>query len=252
MFWPCHNFDMAKKVRKYALPIAASVIAPGIGTALGSTLSAATLSAIGAGVGSAANTYADTHNLGSSLTAGALGGAGSYIGGNIGSAVGGQSTANVLQNALGPDLGSAVGQLAGGQIALSPANAILGSSIGSNLASSLVPQKTSNPGGAGAFKAKQEKEQDVPASFQSFGQLTPSQFSSNIATQGVYGGGAGPEETSYFLNLINRRLIDDSGRVDKDLSEINPIENSFLSQLGLGGTTNSKDLLEAISRYRTA
>jgi hypothetical protein len=51
--YPCHNSGMGRKLRAIAIPLAASIIAPGIGTALGSTLSAGTLGAIGAAAGSA-------------------------------------------------------------------------------------------------------------------------------------------------------------------------------------------------------
>lgn len=244
----CQNLGMSKKARSLVLPIAGSLIAPGIGTALGSTLSGAALGAIGSGVGSLA--------AGAKPLNAALGAAGSYIGGNVAGNVLGQSpsVATSLESAFGPDLGSVIGQGLGGNIAMNSTNALLGSAIGSNLASSLVPQKTGNVMGEGstAFAPKREGEQEIPASFRSFGSLTPEQLSSNIATGGVYGGGAGPDETNYFLNMVNRRLVDDSGRVDSDLSEINPIENSFLSQIGLGGMNNATDLLEAINKRRLA
>lgn len=239
---------MSKTLRRTALPIIAAIVGntilPGIGAPIGAALA------------SGANTYAETGNLGSALKSGALSGAGSYIGGNIGASIGGPSTATALQSALGPDLGSSIGRLAGGSIYTSPVNALIGSTIGGNLASSLVPQKTASPQGANpttAFKASREKESAVPASFSSYGgSLTPSQLSTNIATGGVYGGGAGPEESDYFMNMINRRLVTDQGQVDSDLSEILPIESSFLAQMGLGGYNNANDLLEAISRRRAA
>lgn len=248
---------MSKRVRSIALPLALSVVAPGIGTALGSTLSAGALSAIGAGVGSAANNYSSTHNIGSALKSGALGGAGSYVGGQLagnvlpdmGTVTGG------LQSVLGPDLGSAIGQGLGGNIALSPLNAIVGSKVGADLASSLVPQKTKNPTGEGAansFSPTRQGEKEAPISLRGSGAITPEQYSSGVATQGVYGGGAGPEEQDYFLNLVNRRLVDDAGKVDEDFSDISPIENSYLSQLGLGGMGNPMSLLEAISKRKQA
>lgn len=78
--------------------------------------------------------------------------------------------------------------------------------------------------------------------------LSPDQTLSGIATKGVYGGGNGPEEQKYFLNLVNNRLVDPQGNVG-DMNQLNPIENSYLSQLGLGGYGNSTDLLKGISNY---
>jgi hypothetical protein len=233
---------MSKKIRSFALPIIGGLVA----------------GPLGAGAGAAANSLTSGGNLGQALKAGALSGVGSYVGGQIGGSIGGGggTVASTLEKTLGPDLGSAFGNVIGSGAYLSPVNAIIGSGIGSNLASSLVPQKTASSSGTNvstAFKASREKESAIPASFSSYGgSLTPTQLSSNIATGGVYGGGAGPEESDYFLNMINRRLVDDSGKVDSDLSEINPIENSFLSQIGLGGMNNANDLLEAISKRRAA
>jgi hypothetical protein len=240
---------MSKRVRSVALPI--------IGSIVGNTLLPGIGAPIGAAVASGANNYSQTHNLGTALKSGALSGAGSYVGGQIGGSIGGGggTVANAFQSTLGPDLGSAVGQLAGGTTYLSPLNAVLGSAVGSNLASSLVPQKTANPKGATpstAFSAKREAEQSIPSGFRSLGSLTPDQLSTNIATGGVYGGGQGPDEDSYFLNMINRRLVTDEGQVDSDLSDIKPIESSYLAQLGLGGYSNANTLLEAISKYRAA
>ncbi len=235
---------MGKKVRSYALPIIGGIVGsaiPGVGTALGASL--------GSGLGS----YAADRNVSKAL----LSAGGSYLGGNIASNVLGNAGGTViggLESVLGPDLGSAIGQGLG-SAALTPLSSIAGSQIGSNLASSLVPQKTANPVGqtpsaaAAAFKPTREVERSAPPSITGYGALNPQQMSSNLATQGVYGGGLGKEESDYFTNMINRRLITDEGAVDSDLSEINPIENSFLSQLGLTGKTPS-DLLQAISRYR--
>lgn len=244
---------MSKKVRNIAkkvifplenLPESVQNIAyPVIGSVVGGP--------IGGAVAGGLNNYQQTGDLKSSL----LSAGGSYIGGNIGGAIGGPTVGSSLSTALGPDLGSVLGQNIG-SLASTPLNAIIGSQVGANLASSLVPQKTASPQGANpttAFKASREKEAAVPASFSSYGgSLTPNQLSTNIATGGVYGGGAGPEESDYFMNMINRRLVTDEGQVDSDLSEVLPIESSFLAQMGLGGYNNANDLLEAISRRRAA
>lgn len=229
---------MSKKVRSYALPIIGGIIG----------------GPIGAGVGAGVNTKLSGGSIGDSLKSAVLGGAGSYVGGNIaGNVIGGPSVASGLQGALGPDLGSFIGQGLGGNIALSPISSLAGSAVGMDLASSLVPQKTKAPvASSNIFSPSRQGEKEAPASLKGAGYLDPMQYGTGIATQGVYGGGAGPEESDYFLNLVNRRLVDDAGNVDKDLSEIAPIENSYLSQLGLGGMSDARSLLEAISKRKAA
>lgn len=90
----------------------------------------------------------------------------------------------------------------------------------------------------------------APSSLSDLSSLTPEQQESNIATKGVYGGGEGPQENQYFLNLINRQLVDDKGNVG-NMSSLAPIDTSYLSQLGLGGYGNTSDLLKGISQYGT-
>jgi len=246
---------MSKKLRSFALPIALSLVAPGIGTALGSTLSAAALGAIGAGVGSGVNTKLSGGSIGDSLKSAAIGGAGSYVGGQLGGKFLGSAgnVADALEGGLGADLGSAVAQGIGGTAANASLGGIAGSFAGSNLASSLVPQSAKNASGEGAspvYRPAREVEKSAPSGLQGLGSLTNQQLSTNVATGGVYGGGAGPDEQDFFLNQINRRLVDDAGAVDQNLDEINPIENSYLSQLGLGGYGDASSLLEAISKKR--
>lgn len=249
-----------KKARKFALPAIGALLAPGVGAALGVGLTGAT----GAAIGSGAASLWDTKNPLAALGAGA----GSYIGGNIassllgsslgtvGSAIGAEST--LPWNSIGSALASGIGPTAANSIISAPISGVLGSTYGSSIGEAL--------GGAGnakksapsltpalpAFKPKQEAERDVPPSIAGMGQLTPQQRTSNIATQGVYGSGAGSDEQSYFLNQINRRLVDESGAVDQDTSELSPIELSYLQRLGIGGYGNTSNLLEAISKWRPA
>lgn len=245
---------MGKKLRSFALPIVASIVGsailPGIGSALGSTLLPSTLSGIGSAVGAAGANYAQNKDIGQAL----LAGGGSYVGSQIGGSLGGASptVGSGLQSVLGPDLGSFIGQSIGSS-SFAPISSVIGGTVGSNLASSLSGSaKNISPQGESAapqFKPTQESEMPTMPNFAG---LSPFQQSTNLATQGVYGGGQGPGEQSHFLNLINRRLVDETGKVDKDLSEINPIENSYLSQLGLGDMGNPTSLLEAISKRKKA
>lgn len=138
---------------------------------------------------------------------------------------------------LGP-LGPALG-------AVSSISGMIGGGNKSEAPSS--PQEAPKPP---PYVASRQAQAALPGSLSQFGGLDQNQLSTNIATKGVYGGGEGPEETKYFTNLINRRLVDDTGKMSGDLNGINPVENSFLSQLGLGGNKSPYDLLKGINDYK--
>lgn len=213
------------------------------------------------GLASGGYNYSQNHDIGSALKTGAAAGAGSYIGGNIGGAIAGSSGSTIssgLNTALGPDIGSFIGGGLG-SLGGTSLGSLAGGAIGSNLATSLIPQtsKNVNVGGGSsspaAFNASRAPAQDIPLSLKgTYGSLTDLQQGTNLATQGVYGGGNGPQESDYFTNIINRRLVDDTGKVDSDLNDIQPIESSYLSQLGLGGYSNAQSLLEMLSKRKPA
>lgn len=100
------------------------------------------------------------------------------------------------------------------------------------------------------FNPSEQSQAQMPGSLSQYSGLDPFQQATNIATQGVYGRGNGPQENNYFLNLMNRQLFDQSGKLANDNSSINPIENSYLSQLGITGQ-NPTDILKGISQYGT-
>lgn len=185
------------------------------------------------------------------------------MGGSIGNAVGGGlgtvgSAIDTGFNAVGAgNVGNLVGNTLG-SIAPSFANvgigSIVGAGVGQNLAEGLsgaknASPKQSGPSGPAPFVPSQAAEQELPASLSSLGGLTSQQQATNIANQGVYGGGNGPSEQNYFTNLENRRLIDSGGKT-QSLDTLQPIEQSYLSQLGLGGYSNTNDLLHAISTWQ--
>lgn len=238
-----------KSVKK-AFKSVKSIALPAIGAVIGGPA--------GAAIGSGISSYTSNHNIGKALASSA----GSYVGSNIGGALlggTGGTVGNAVNTALGSDLGSAVNPQLGANIVGANLGSVVGSgvgsSIGSSLASGLVPDKNKNPTGEAAappFKPTQQAEATLPVSLASMSAFSPIQRATNVATQGVYGGGNGPDEQAYFLNLLNRRLVDPSGKVDSDLSEINPIENSYLAQLGLGGYTKAPDLLKAIQGWKAA
>lgn len=259
---------MGKKL-KSVLPIAAAVIgnaiAPGVGASIGSGLGTlasgggiknALLAGVGSSIGSSIGGSLTSKTIGSSL---GIGGAAASTAGSLpwqtATNVIGQSTLPwaVASNSLGS---------IGSTIANTNLGSALGSFYGSNLATNALSEEEQKPKATAAadsqtapltpFQPKQEPQKDVPLSLSSLGSLTNAQQGSNLANQGVYGGGNGPDEQSYFMNLVNRRLVDESGNVDSDTSELLPIELSYLKRLGLGGYGNSRDLLEAMSKWKAA
>src|SRR6185369_9416216 len=187
---------------------------------------------------------------------GAAAAGGSYLGSNIGGAMF-PSAGNVggaLNTAMG---GGAVSNLIGNTLPAELANVGLGSALGGyfggNAASSLAPQKNANATGEGMtsapFNPSQANAATLPLSLQTLGGLTSNQQATNIANKGVYGGGLGPEEQSYFLNLQNRKLVDPQGQVGS-MSSLQPIEQSYLQQLGLGGNSDPTSLLQAMSKWK--
>lgn len=194
---------------------------------------------------SAGATYAGAKIAGNTL--GDLG----TVGSNIGSAANslfGQGTSNSLAGALAR---SGANTAAGGfasNLLSTPISSLAGNAIGSSLASSLAGNQSHLQQPA-AFRPTRADEQKTPNSLQGFGSLNQDQQLSNIATKGVYGTGLGPQENQYFLNLVNRRLVDESGGVG-DVNNLDTIDRSYLSQLGFGGYNNSNDLLEAIGKWQ--
>lgn len=200
--------------------------------------------------------------------AGLLSAGGSYFGGQLGSSVGSSINSGPLSltpaNALGKIFGgeaigslapigsfvgnalgsSTIGSIAGGAIGGS-----LGDNLGTQLGQQLNPMNTGGGQGPPGFSPSRAAQMATPQGLSQFSSLDPFQQATNIASKGVYGGGQGNDENQYFLNLINRQLVDPNGNVQNQ-SSLNPVESSYLSQLGLGGYNNSTDLLKGISQYQ--
>lgn len=179
-------------------------------------------------------------NLGGSVTGGL---AGNTLGGTLGTALG--------DGALGSGVGSALGSLGSTSLG-SITGASLGSSLGGSLGQSILPKAGAQSNQVPPFSPTRSGQMALPPSLSQLGGLDPNQQASNIATQGVYGGGNGPQESQYFLNLINRQLTDPTqgGGQSQGLGGLSPVDNSFLSQLGLGGAANSNKLLQNIQNYK--
>lgn len=251
-FNPVFTPKSYKHAIEKALPIAATVA----GAYFGGPLGAAAASGVTSKV--------QGNSWGDALKSAGLTYAGSEIGNAVGDKLGagtlGDHFGDTASNAVGPKffdvgLGDVIGQGASNSIGANLANTSIGSIAGgyagNSMADSMVPAKINGPTAASPFNPTRAGQENLPTSLQAFGGLDPNQQATNIATQGVYGAGEGPQEASYFNNLINRRLVDDSGNVG-DLSSIKPIEQSYLQKLGLGGYSNSKDLLEAMSKWKAA
>lgn len=224
------------------------------------------------------NTYGETGKVAPSVGAAA----GSYIGNKIGGNVFGDmgtvggtlgSGANAIggagaSNSLGDFFAGGIGEF-GTNLLQTPISQIAGNVIGSSLGSSLMGgganmgagnamqgQSSMDTGGLPTttpFTPTRAADEELSPTLQGqgFGALDPMQQASNLATQGVYGGGVGPEEQGYFTRLINRQLVEPTGNI-RGLENLNPIENSYLSQLGLGGASNSNNLLEMLSKWKAA
>lgn len=221
--------------------------------------------ALGSGIGSGLATGVETGSPLKGLASGAISGLGSYAGGKLlGPALSGLGGgANAASGAaepgfLGTDLGKALGSpslagqdIFGGQTLGNIGGSALGSKAATGAAEAASPGifspsiSTDTP----QYKPSQMGAMGLPGSLSSLSGLSPQQQASNIATRGVYGQGNGPDETSYFNNLINRQLVDPSGNVAPNTSSINPVENSYLSQIGLGGYSSPTDLLKKIGSY---
>lgn len=86
---------------------------------------------------------------------------------------------------------------------------------------------------------------------QSFGTLDPTQQRSYLATQGSQGGGLGGDEKDYYMNLLQRNLIDENGQQQNINTALLPVERNYLSSLGLP-TGNTKDFLQALQQPKAS
>lgn len=252
---------MGKQLKKVAQsPIGKIGIPLAAGFALGPAGAGLTSALGGASLGAGASTLAGGGSIKDALISGGLSYAGGTIGGKLFPETFGSALGSTAKNAVGPEfldmgLGDTLGQSASNAIGANIANTSIGSALGSYAGNAYAgdlmgPVSSGDSGDTGAQAdpfSPQKAQLDLPGSLSGFSSLDQNQQASNLATQGVYGGGLGPQEQSYFKGLLNNQLVDDSGNVG-DMSSLSPIEQSYLSQLGLGGFGNSKSLLEALSR----
>lgn len=246
-----HGVNQIPVVGQYVLPAVASIWGGPLGYAAAS------------GIQNGFENSRKGQPFGKAVLSGAQNAGLSYIGSQAGSALGdyagntlsgtqlgdalNQTPAAMAGNVFGGDTVGAVapfGSFAGNLLGSSTVGQTLGSAVGANLSDSSTGYQP-NPQG---FSPSRQPQMGIPQSLSQLSSLDPFQQATNIASKGVYGGGNGPQENQYFLNLINRQLVDSSGNVGKS-SSVNPIENSYLSQLGLGGYGSPTDLLKGINSY---
>jgi len=243
------------------IPVVGKYILPAVASIWGGPLGYGAANAIQNGFEASRNgaSFGDASKYGS--TSGALSAAGSYagsqllgptlngLGGGVNPASGG-ATAGSLGTPFSQSLGETSLSGVGNALGSTTPGDVLASGVGSSIGSSMAgPSPTAPVQAQSPWAPSQMAQMDLPSSLSSYQNLDPMQQATNIASKGVYGGGQGPQEKNYFLNLINRQLVNSGGQVAGDTSSINPVENSFLSQLGLGGYKNPTDLLKNISQY---
>lgn len=215
--------------------------------------------ALSGGVGSSALSSAGPQLFGAGATSLPGETAGNAIG-NISSAVGSSAPSgsgsilgtlskgmgNINLGTVGSNLGPTISDALPSSVANIGIGAAGGAAAGQTLAQQLMgpPHTSPTPG----WTPSQSAASSLPPSLSGLQTLNPGQQASNLATQGTFGGGIGPQEESYYTNLLNRQLVDTTGKVS-DLSSLSPIENTYNQQLGLGGYTNSTDLLKALSSW---
>lgn len=172
-------------------------------------------------------------------------GAGSIFGNGLGNF---GTVGSNLNATFGNTIGGGINSLIGSTAANTGIGSALGGTLGSQLAQGLAGGPPSPTPPDTSFHPHQAAQSELPGSLNALSGLSPQQQASNLASQGTFGGGLGPQEESYYTNLLNRQLIDSSGNV-APLSSLSPIESTYNQQLGFGGNNNSTDLLKALSTW---
>lgn len=144
-----------------------------------------------------------------------------------------KSIGKIAKPILGGVLGSAAGPLG-----------ILGNSL---LGGGQKEEQVSAPAGPQNAAISRPNEASLPSTLSSFSELDPFQRGTGLATQGAFGGGLGKDEENYFMNLLQRRLIDDRGNY-ADMGMVNPVEKTYLEgNMGLKFDGSTRSLLQALA-----
>lgn len=219
----------------------------------------------GAAIGSGLSTYA----TGGDLKESALNAGGAYLGSNyLGSGTGdiaGNLTASSIPGAatvgegLATGAAGSIGSAIGGASFPAVTGALAGNSIagfvGGEAPPALENQPAPQPVGPknAPLPNSRPEEASLPSGLGQFAGLDPLQQGTGIATEGVYGGGTGNAENSYFMNMLQRQLINDKGGYEDYSSNVNPTEEAYLhNNLGLQFDPNTTSLLQAIANKNAA
>lgn len=90
----------------------------------------------------------------------------------------------------------------------------------------------------------------LPGQLSALQGLSDQQQRTAIATDALYGAGADPESRNYYLNNLQRTLMNDQGQA-QGFENLLPIERNFLQSLGLP-IGNQQDFLSGLARYYAA
>lgn len=89
---------------------------------------------------------------------------------------------------------------------------------------------------------------ELPSQLSALQGLSDQQQLSSIATDALYGAGADNQARDYFLNLLQRNVMNDQGQAQGFEDQL-PIVRNYLQQLGLPiGST--QEFLQGLARYR--
>lgn len=214
-----------------------------------------TFGPLGAAAGAAYGNYITGSSPSDSLQAGALAGVGNYVGGQLTDGFVGSDLSSLgsVGNSVATGIADYGGSI-GGQLLASNTGAIIGSVAPSFLGASGAQQQPTelysytDPASQAlqkelSFKPVRPSEQDTPDFLSG---LTNLQKRSNIAAQGVFGGGVEQDTQKYYDNLLQRNLISDTGRVE-DINGLLPVETQYLQKRG-APIGSSLDLLRYLQQ----
>lgn len=85
----------------------------------------------------------------------------------------------------------------------------------------------------------------LPTSLADLQNLSDIQRRAAIATDALYGQGSDKEQQDYYLNMLQRAFMDESGGVQQ--TELLPVESQYLQALGLP-FQSGQDFLDAVAR----
>lgn len=133
----------------------------------------------------------------------------------------------------------------GGFFAGGPQGALAGASLGSSLLGGSKKSSAPAPNiGPAPFTPTRPGASSRPSSLGDLSGLDSTQERSALATRGTQGGGLGQDEQSYYLNLLQRNIIDESGNVGSTESFL-PVERQYLNQAGYA-SDNGMNFLKSV------